>query len=42
MEEMDKFFQKINKFERITNTSLKDIWKQGGASFQPVKVKLDL
>ncbi len=42
MKQMDEFFKKINKFERITNHSLKDAWKQNGPSFQPVKVKLDL
>jgi hypothetical protein len=29
-EDMDKFFEKINQFEKITNQSLKDIWKENG------------
>ena len=28
--DMDKFFGKVNKFEKITNTGLDDIWKQCG------------
>ena len=40
---MDKFFEKINQFEKITNQSLKDIWKENGpCSHQQLKVKLDL
>ena len=40
--DMDTFFRKINQFERITNLSLKDVWKADSASFQHIKVKLDL
>jgi hypothetical protein len=39
---MDKFFEKINYFEKLTNQSLHDIWKQTGPSFQPLHIKLDL
>jgi len=39
---MQGFFSKINDFEQITSTSLKDIWKVSGSAFQHIKVKLDL
>ena len=42
MKNMNAFFEKINQFERITNSSLEDVWKAHGPFFQPLKVKLDL
>lgn len=42
VEDMDKFFIKLNQFENLTNASLRDIWKKAGPQFQPVKVQLDL
>ena len=40
--DMNTFYEKVNEFEKITNQNLLDIWKQHGASFNPIKVKLDL
>lgn len=42
VKDMDAFIEKINQFEKITNAHLLDGWKQHGASFHPIKVKLDL
>ena len=39
---MNTFYEKVNKFEMITSSSLMDAWKQHGSSFHPIKVKLDL
>ena len=39
---MDKFFEKVNQFEKITNQGLQDVWKQPGPSFTHIKVKLDM
>jgi len=33
MSNMNNFFEKINQFEKITNSSLEDIWKQPGPFF---------
>lgn len=40
--DMNNFYEKINQFEKITNSTLLDVWKQHGSSFHPIKVKLDL
>ena len=40
--DLNKFIEKINQFEKITNQSLLDIWRDNGPLFQPIKVKLDL
>jgi len=33
MKNMNAFFEKINQFERITNSSLEDVWKAHGPFF---------
>ena len=40
--DINAFYDKINQFEKITNSNLLDVWKQHGASFHPISVKLDL
>jgi len=40
--DMDKFFQRVNQFEKITNETLEDNWKIIGPSFQHIKVQLDM
>ena len=40
--DINTFYEKINQFEKITNSNLLDVWKQHGSSFHPIKVKLDL
>ena len=40
--DINAFYDKINQFEKITNFNLLDVWKQHGASFHPISVKLDL
>ena len=42
IKDMNQFFVKVNQFEKLTNHSLMDIWKQPGPCYQPVRVKLDL
>lgn len=41
-EDMNDFLKKVAAFEKITNQSLLDVWKQKNPMFQPVKVRLDL
>ena len=40
--EMDDFITKINHFEKITNASLKDLWRIKDVGFQPLNVSLDI
>ena len=42
VKDMDAFIGKINEFEKVTNAHLLEGWRQHGASFHPIKVKLDL
>lgn len=39
---MNEFLDKINKFEKITNNSLTDLWKIKDFAFQPLKVRIDI
>ena len=40
--EMGDFIDKINNFEKITNSSLKDLWRIKDIGFQPLQVSLDI
>ena len=39
---MNEFIQKINHFEDVTNTQLRDLWRIKDVGFQPLQVTLDI
>jgi len=39
---MNDFLQQINKFERITNETLEDLWRIKDTAFSPLKVQIDI
>lgn len=39
---MNDFLEQINKFEKITNSRLIDLWKIKDTAFQPLKVTIDI
>ena len=39
---MNEFISKINHFEDVTNTQLRDLWRIKDVGFQPLQVTLDI
>ena len=39
---MNQFLEAINKFEKLTNATLSDLWKIKDNAFQPLKVSIDV
>lgn len=39
---MNEFIEKVNKFEKITNSRLIDLWQIKDSAFQPLKVSIDI
>lgn len=39
---MNEFLGQINKFEKIINTTLSDLWRIKDTAFQPLKVSIDV
>lgn len=39
---MNEFLEKINQFEKITNSRLLDMWRIKDTAFQPLKVSIDI
>ena len=42
MKDMNDFLEKINKFEKITNSRLIDLWQIKDTAFQPLRVSIDV
>lgn len=42
MKNMNDFLEKVNKFEKITNSRLIDLWQIKDSAFQPLKVSIDI
>ena len=39
---MNDFIAKVNNFENITNTQMRDLWRIKDVGFQPLQVSLDI
>ena len=39
---MNEFIEKVNKFEKITNSRLIDLWQIKDSAFQPLRVSIDI
>jgi len=39
---MNDFLEQINKFEKITNNRLIDLWRIKDTAFSPLKVSIDI
>jgi hypothetical protein len=39
---MNEFLEKLNKFEKITNSRLVDLWQMKDTAFQPLRVAIDI
>jgi hypothetical protein len=39
---MNNFLDQINKYEKITNSRLVDLWRIKDTAFQPLKVSIDI
>jgi hypothetical protein len=42
MRNMNDFLEKVNKFEKITNSRLVDLWQIKDTAFQPLRVSIDI
>ncbi len=42
MKNMNEFIDKVNQFEKITNSRLIDMWQIKDTAFQPLKVTIDI
>lgn len=42
IKDMNEFLQKLNKFEKITNSRLVDLWQIKDTAFQPLRVSIDV
>jgi len=42
IKDMNDFLDKLNKFEKITNSRLVDLWQIKDTAFQPLRVSIDV
>jgi WASH complex subunit 7, N-terminal len=42
IKDMNEFLQNLNKFEKITNSRLVDLWQIKDTAFQPLRVSIDV
>ncbi len=42
IKDMNDFLDKLNKFEKITNSRIVDLWQIKDTAFQPLRVSIDV
>jgi hypothetical protein len=42
IKDMNEFLDKLNKFEKITNSRLVDLWQIKDTAFQPLRASIDV